>query len=55
MAAGLSEGWPAEEGVRLGIAMAGAVCMQLATADCRKDDIDRLLPLVQMVPFHLEN
>lgn len=54
LAAGLSESWPPEEGVRLGIAMAGAVCMQLATADCHKDDIDRLLPSVQLIPYNPE-
>lgn len=53
IAAGLAGGWPAEEGIRLGIAMAGAVCMQLATADCRKADIDALLPQVKLIPFSL--
>lgn len=51
MAAALSAGKPMEEGLRLGTAMAGAVCMQLATADCRKADIDALLPQVQLIPF----
>jgi 1-phosphofructokinase family hexose kinase len=51
IAAGLSAGWPAEEGIRLGIAMAGAVCMQLATADCRKEDIEKLLPQVKLIPY----
>ena len=51
IAAGLSNGWPAEEGIRLGIAMAGAVCMQLATADCRKEDIEKILPQVKLIPF----
>jgi 1-phosphofructokinase family hexose kinase len=47
----LSEGLPLEEGLRLGAAMAGAVCMQLATADCRKADIEHLLPLVELLPY----
>jgi 1-phosphofructokinase family hexose kinase len=51
MAAALDAGWPLEEGLRLGTAMAGAVCMQLATADCRKVDIDNLLPQVQLLPY----
>lgn len=51
LAASLSAGWPLEEGLRLGAAMAGAVCMQLATADCHKTDIERLLPLVELLPF----
>jgi 1-phosphofructokinase family hexose kinase len=51
MAAALSSGRPMEEGLRLGSAMAGAVCMQLATADCRKADIEALSSKVQLVPF----
>lgn len=51
IAAALSDGKPLDDGLRLGTAMAGAVCMQLATADCRKGDVDALLPKVQLVPF----
>lgn len=51
LAAALSAGWPLEEGLRLGAAMAGAVCMQLATADCHKADIERLMPIVELLPF----
>ena len=51
LAAALSTGKSMEEGLRLGTAMAGAVCMQLATADCRKADIDALLPRVQLIPY----
>jgi 1-phosphofructokinase len=51
LAAALAGGWPLEEGLRLGTAMAGAVCMQLATADCRKADIEKLLPQVQIIPY----
>ena len=50
LAAALSTGKSMEEGLRLGTAMAGAVCMQLATADCRKADIEALLPRVQLIP-----
>lgn len=50
LAAALSSGWPLEEGLKLGTAMAAAVCMQLATADCRREDIERLLPLVKLLP-----
>ncbi|MEI8132920.1 MAG: hexose kinase [Leptolinea sp.] len=52
IAAGIAGGWPVEEGLRLGIAMAGAVCMQLATADCRKEDIEKILPQVNLIPFN---
>lgn len=41
---------PLEDGVRLGIAAASAVVMQPGTADCRKADVDRLYPLVQLLP-----
>ncbi len=42
---------PIEEGLRLGIAAAGAVVMQPATADCRKADVDRLLPTIELIPY----
>jgi fructose-1-phosphate kinase PfkB-like protein len=51
LAAALSAGKLLEDGLRLGTAMAGAVCMQLATADCRKADIETLLPGVQLNPY----
>jgi 1-phosphofructokinase family hexose kinase len=51
LAAALSAGWPLEEGLRLGTAMAGAVCLQLATADCRRSDIEKLLPQVQLLSY----
>ncbi len=51
LAAAISAGWPWEEGLRLGTAMAGAVCMQLATADCRRVDIENLLPRVELQPL----
>jgi 1-phosphofructokinase family hexose kinase len=37
---------PLVEGLRLGMAAAAAVVMMLGTADCRKEDVDRLLPQV---------
>jgi 1-phosphofructokinase family hexose kinase len=43
---------PIEEGLRLGIAAASAVCMLPGTADCRKEDVERLLPQVQLIPYH---
>jgi 1-phosphofructokinase family hexose kinase len=51
LAAALDAGWQLEEGLRLGTAMAGAVCMQLATADCRKSDIEYLLSQVKLLPY----
>lgn len=49
LAAALSTGRPLEEGLKLGTAMAAAVCMQLATADCCREDIERLLPQVKLM------
>lgn len=51
LAAAAAAGNSLEDGLRLGTAMAGAVCLQLATADCRKADIDALLPAVRLVPY----
>lgn len=52
LSAALANGWPLEKGLILGTAMAGAVCMQLATADCRRADIEMLIPQVQLVPIN---
>ncbi len=42
---------PLEDGLRLGTAAAGAVIMTPATADCRKEDIERLLPSIELIPY----
>jgi 1-phosphofructokinase family hexose kinase len=41
---------PLMEGVRLGLAAAAAVLMLPGTADCRREDVERLLPQVQFIP-----
>jgi 1-phosphofructokinase family hexose kinase len=51
LAAALSQGEPFESGLRLGFAAAGAVLLTPATADCRREDVERLLPQVQLIPF----
>jgi 1-phosphofructokinase len=51
LAAALSQRSPIEDGLRLGFAAAAAVCLTPATADCRRADVDRLLPLVQLTPL----
>ena len=43
---------PLEEGIRLGTAAAGAVIMTPATADCHKEDIEYLLPSIELIPYH---
>ena len=50
MAAAFAEGKPVEDGLRLGFAAAAAVLLTPATADCRRDDVMRLLPQVQLIP-----
>ena len=42
---------PLEDGIRLGTAAAGAVIMTPAAADCRKEDIERLLQKVELIPY----
>jgi len=51
LAAALSQGKPIEEGLRLGFAAAAAVCLTPATADCRKADVERLLPQIELTPY----
>jgi 1-phosphofructokinase family hexose kinase len=52
-AAGAGDGMLAgiEEGIRLGAACAAAVCLLPGTADCRREDVERLLPQVQLVAY----
>lgn len=42
---------PLEDGLRLGFAAAAAVIMTPATADCRRADVEALLPKVQLLPY----
>lgn len=42
---------PLEEGLRLGFAAAAAVCLTAPTADCRRRDVEELLPLVSLEPY----
>lgn len=51
LAAAIERQQPIEEGLRLGIAAAAAVCLMPGTADCRPEDIARLLPQVQLLPY----
>lgn len=51
LAAALLRKQPVEEGLRLGFAAAAAVCLTLGTADCRRTDVERLLPQVQLVSY----
>lgn len=51
LSAALSKGQSLEEGLRLGFAAAGAVCLTAATADCRKTDVEAFLPRIRLVPY----
>ena len=51
LARALHHGQPLEEGLRLGIATATAVCLQPGTADYDVADMRRFLPLVELIPY----
>jgi 1-phosphofructokinase len=48
LAASIERGEPIERGLALGTAAAAAVVMMPGTADCRRADVERLLPQVRM-------
>lgn len=48
LAAAIDSGNPLEDGLRLGFAAAAAVVMMPGTAECRMEDIERLLPRVEL-------
>jgi 1-phosphofructokinase family hexose kinase len=51
LAASIYRQQPIEEGLRLGVAAATAVLLQPGTADCRRADVERFLPQVQVLPY----
>jgi 1-phosphofructokinase family hexose kinase len=51
LAYSIVKGQPIEEGLKMGIALASAVCLQPGTAEYDVDDFNRLLPQVQLTPF----
>jgi 1-phosphofructokinase family hexose kinase len=51
LAAHLHRGEPVEEGLRLGFAAAAATCLLPGTADCRPEDVERFLPMVELIPW----
>ncbi|MCL4394722.1 MAG: PfkB family carbohydrate kinase [Chloroflexi bacterium] len=44
----LSEGGSMEDGLRLGVAAGAATALTPGTMLCKKEDVDRLLPLVRV-------
>lgn len=51
LALALERGLPIEEGLRFGFAAATAVCLMPGTADCRREDVERFLPQVELLPY----
>jgi 1-phosphofructokinase family hexose kinase len=51
LAAALDRGQPVEEGLRLGFAAAAAVVLTPGTADCRRADVERFLPQIELIPY----
>lgn len=51
LAIGLEKGWTWVEALRLGAAAAAAVCLTPGTAQCRREDVERFLPQVQVIPL----
>ncbi len=51
LAASIERSQPIEEGLRLGFAAAAATVMMPGTAECRREDIERLLPQVELLPY----
>lgn len=51
IAASIDRGQPIEEGLRLGCAAATAVVLMPGTADCRRADVERFLPQVELIPY----
>lgn len=51
LAASIERGQPIEEGLRLGFAAATAVLLQPGTADCRRADVERFLPQIELTPY----
>jgi 1-phosphofructokinase family hexose kinase len=49
LAASIERGQPIEDGLRLGMAAAAAVCLMPGTADCRREDVERFLPQVELI------
>jgi fructose-1-phosphate kinase PfkB-like protein len=51
LAASIERGQPVEEGLRLGLAAASAVCLMPGTAECRLEDVEAFLPQIELIPY----
>jgi 1-phosphofructokinase family hexose kinase len=54
LAIGVASEWPWDQALRLGVAAAAAVCLTPGTAKCQREDVDRLLPEVRIIPHQEE-
>ena len=51
IAASVHRGQSIEDGLRLGVAAATAVLLMPGTAQCKREDIERFLPQVELIPY----
>ncbi len=51
LAASIQRRQPIEDGLRLGMAAAAAVCLMAGTAECRKADVEAFLPQIELIPY----
>ncbi len=51
LAVAYSQQKPLEEGLRLGFALANAVLLSLPTADYDPKDLERIYPLIELLPY----
>ena len=51
LAASIERGQPIEDGLRLGMATASAVCLMAGTADCRRVDVEAFVPQIELIPY----
>lgn len=51
IAASIQRQQPIEEGLRLGFAAATAVLLSPGTANCNREDVERFLPQIELIPY----
>lgn len=51
LAASIERGQPIEDGLRLGMAAAAAVCLMPGTAECQRADVEAFLAQVELIPY----
>ncbi len=51
LASAFERGEPVEQGLRRGFAASTAVCLMPGTGECRREDIERFMPQIQLLPY----